>query len=69
MTSVLTIPMEATARARLPKIPRNTSSTLKNVWMLRLASIIEKVVNPIFLMAASTVCTWLGFATFTLTDW
>ena len=55
ITSVFTIPMEATASARLPKIPRNTSSTVKNCCRLRVASRIEKVLKPIFLIASSTV--------------
>ena len=68
ITSVLTIPIEATINARLPKIPRNAYSTLKTCCKLRLASRIEKVVNPIFLIASSTPCILDGSFTRTLID-
>ena len=57
ITSVFTIPMQATASARLPKIPRNRSTILKNVCRPLLASSMEKVLKPIFLIACSTEST------------
>src|SRR5258708_24500561 len=59
---------EGDSQARLPKIPRNTSSTLKNCWMLLLASRIENVLKPIFFTASSTACMQPGFFTRTFTD-
>ena len=54
ITSVFTIPIEATAKARLPKMPRNRSSTVKKRRTLRVASRIENVLKPIFLIESST---------------
>ena len=68
MTNVFTIPMDATINARLPKIPRNAYSTAKNCRSPRLASRMENVVKPIFLIASSTSCTREGFFTRTLID-
>src|SRR5579872_2542186 len=46
ITSVLMIPSEATASARLPKIPRNISKMAKNVRRLRVTSISENAAKP-----------------------
>ena len=60
--------VNATIKARLPKIPRKAYRTAKNCRRPRLASRIENVVKPIFLMASSTPCICAGFFTRTLMD-
>jgi len=60
------IPIEATASARLPKIPSKRSNTAKNRRKLRVASSNENVAKPMFLMALSVLSTSDGFFTRTV---
>jgi hypothetical protein len=56
----LIIPSDATASAKLPKIPSNVSRIAKSNRKLRVTSSSENVLKPMALIAASTGATAPG---------